>query len=185
MSPHAPSDRWGQRSALLLGAFTIAVCIFLISPILVVFLSSLTTVEYVSFPPVGLSLRWYGEVLSNDEFSGSLLVSLRLALMSAAIATSAGVLAAIGIVRVVLWHDLFGYYGDEFSRIALAVGLSLVGVVAWGTLSGSMLPLLLRRIGFDPAHASAPLVATLVDVSGLVIYFSIAAVVLSAHFLPG
>jgi putative spermidine/putrescine transport system permease protein len=100
MSPRAPSDRWGKRSARLLGAFTVAVCIFLVSPILVVFLSSLTTVEYVSFPPVGLSLRWYAEVLSNDEFSGSLLVSLRIALMSAAIATSAGVLAAIGIVRL-------------------------------------------------------------------------------------
>ena len=68
MSPRATSDRSGKRSALLLGAFTVAVCIFLISPILVVFLSSLTTVEYVSFPPVGLSLRWYAEVLKVDHW---------------------------------------------------------------------------------------------------------------------
>lgn len=100
MSPHATPRIRTSRSVSLLGIFTIAVCIFLVSPILVVFLSSLTTVEYVSFPPVGLSLRWYGEVLLNDEFSGSLLVSLRIAAMSAAIATTAGVLAAIGIVRL-------------------------------------------------------------------------------------
>jgi len=92
-------------------------------------------------------------------------------------------LASIGTLRVVLWHDLFGYYGDAFAHVALAVGLSLIGVVAWGTVSGSMLPLLLRRLGFDPAHASAPLVATLVDVSGLVIYFTIAGLILAGRLL--
>ncbi len=63
------------------------------------------------------------------------------------------------------------------------MGLSLIGVVTWGTLAGSMLPFVLRRVGFDPASASAPLVATLVDVSGLVIYFSVAKVVLRGTLL--
>ncbi len=89
------------------------------------------------------------------------------------------VLALIGVLRIVLWHGLFGTYGETFALIAVAVGLSVVGVVAWGTLIGSMLPLLLRRLGLDPATASAPLVATLVDVTGLVIYFTIAHLVLA------
>jgi magnesium transporter len=67
--------------------------------------------------------------------------------------------------------------------IALTVAFSLIGVVTWGTLAGSMLPMVLRRLGFDPASASAPFVATLVDVSGLVIYFSVASVVLRGTLL--
>ena len=63
------------------------------------------------------------------------------------------------------------------------MGLSLVGIVLWGTIAGSMLPFILRRLGFDPASASAPFVATLVDVSGLVIYFSVALVVLHGSML--
>jgi magnesium transporter len=65
----------------------------------------------------------------------------------------------------------------------LTVAVSLVGVVLWGTISGSMLPLLLRRLGFDPASASAPFVATLVDVTGLVIYFSVASMILYGTML--
>ena len=65
-------------------------------------------------------------------------------------------------------------YGEHYYLIALAVGFSLIGVVLWGTLSGSMLPLLLKRLGADPAVSSAPFVATLVDVTGLLIYFSMA-----------
>jgi len=65
----------------------------------------------------------------------------------------------------------------------MTVGTSLVGVVLWGTLSGSMLPFLLRRLGFDPASASAPFVATLVDVSGLIIYFTAASVIMSGTLL--
>jgi magnesium transporter len=67
--------------------------------------------------------------------------------------------------------------------VALTVGISLVGVVLWGTLSGSMLPFILRRVGFDPASASAPFVATLVDVSGLVIYFTVASFILRGALL--
>lgn len=85
------------------------------------------------------------------------------------------VLGVIGFIRVIVWHSIVPeIYGDHFIRIALAVGFSLIGVVLWGTLSGSMLPLLLKRLGADPAVSSAPFVATLVDVTGLLIYFSAA-----------
>jgi len=93
------------------------------------------------------------------------------------------ILAGIGLARILLWQALFGAYGDHYGVVAFTVAFSLVGVVLWGTLSGSMLPFLLRRLGFDPASASAPFVATLVDVSGLVIYFSIAAVVMRGTLL--
>ena len=92
-------------------------------------------------------------------------------------------LASIGMVRILAWQRLFHTYGDHYLLIAATVALSLVGVVTFGTLAGSMLPFVLRRIGFDPASASAPFVATLVDVTGLVIYFSIAHVVLRGALL--
>ena len=88
-------------------------------------------------------------------------------------------LGIIGFCRIVLWHFLWGSYGPNYLLIALTIFLSLIGVVAWGTISGSMLPFVLRRLKFDPASASTPFVATLVDVTGLVIYFSIASVVMS------
>ena len=75
------------------------------------------------------------------------------------------------------------FYGPHWALVALTVGLALVGIVLWGTLAGSMLPLALRRLGFDPAASSAPFVATLVDVTGLVIYFSVAIVVLRGTLL--
>jgi magnesium transporter len=93
------------------------------------------------------------------------------------------ILGAIGMTRILLWEGLFHTYGEHAFLVALTVGLSLIGVVLWGTLSGSMLPFVLRRIGFDPASASAPFVATLVDVSGLVIYFSVATVILRGTLL--
>ncbi len=93
------------------------------------------------------------------------------------------VLGAIGFVRVVLWHFLFKAYGAHFVVVALTIGVSVVGVVTWGTLSGSMLPFVLRRFGLDPASASAPFVATLVDVTGIVIYFTIASVILRGTLL--
>jgi len=74
-------------------------------------------------------------------------------------------------------------YGPHWPLVAITVGISLVGVVIWGTLSGSMLPFLLRRIGADPATSSAPFVATLVDVTGLIIYFSIALVIMRGVML--
>jgi magnesium transporter len=93
------------------------------------------------------------------------------------------ILASIGLTRIVLWQGLFGVYGEHYVLIAITVAGSLIGVVTWGTLAGSMLPLLLRGVGFDPASASAPFVATLVDVSGLVIYFSVASIVLHGTLL--
>ena len=93
------------------------------------------------------------------------------------------ILASIGLVRILLWQVLFQTYGDHYLPIALTVATSLIGVVMWGTLAGSMLPLALRRMGFDPASASAPFVATLVDVSGLVIYFSVASLFLRGTLL--
>jgi magnesium transporter len=74
-------------------------------------------------------------------------------------------------------------YGPYWFLVALTVGVALVGIVLWGTLAGSMLPLLLRRLGFDPAASSAPFVATLVDVTGLLIYFTVAAVILRGTLL--
>jgi magnesium transporter len=84
------------------------------------------------------------------------------------------ILAVLGLLRVLAWEGLFGSYGEQAGRLALTVGSSLVSVVAWGTLAGAMLPFALRALRLDPASASAPFVATLVDVFGLVIYFSMA-----------
>jgi magnesium transporter len=92
-------------------------------------------------------------------------------------------LAVIGLIRILLWEELFGSYGQHYALIAMTVSLSLAGVVLWGTLAGSMLPFILRLFRLDPASASAPLVATLVDVTGLIIYFSVAGVVLRGTLL--
>src|SRR5262249_56806950 len=81
------------------------------------------------------------------------------------------ILGIIGFVRIAAWNAVFHIYGEHWLLVGLTVAASLVGVVVWGTLTGSMLPLLLKRLGFDPATSSAPFVATLVDVTGLVIYF--------------
>ncbi len=93
------------------------------------------------------------------------------------------ILAFIGLVRILLWQFLFDTYGDHYLLVAMTVALSLTGVVLWGSLIGSILPFVLRGMGFDPASASAPFVATLVDVTGLVIYFTVAAVVLRGTLL--
>ena len=93
------------------------------------------------------------------------------------------ILGVIGISRIFLWHALHGTYGPHYAVVALTIGCSLIGVVMFGTTAGSMLPFLLRRCGLDPASASAPFVATLVDVTGLVIYFSVANVILKGILL--
>ena len=94
------------------------------------------------------------------------------------------ILGSIGAVRILLWQLLGFYdYGAHYLKVAETVALSLVGVVLFGSLAGSMLPFALRRVGFDPASASAPFVATLVDVSGLVIYFSVALLILRGTLL--
>jgi magnesium transporter len=93
------------------------------------------------------------------------------------------ILAFIGLGRILLWQLLFDAYGAHYFLIALTVALSLVGVVLWGSIAGSLLPFILRGLGFDPASASAPFVATLVDVTGLIIYFTVAEAVLSGTLL--
>jgi magnesium transporter len=94
------------------------------------------------------------------------------------------ILGFIGIVRIALWQKLGVFdYGEHWVLVACTVGAALVGIVTFGSLAGSMLPFILKRIGFDPASASAPFVATLVDVTGLVIYFSIALVFLRGTLL--
>jgi len=94
------------------------------------------------------------------------------------------VLGSLGFARVLVWQRAGWYdYGEYHLLVATTIGMTLIGVVTFGSLAGSMLPFVLRRAGFDPASASAPFVATLVDVTGLLIYFSIALWVLSGTVL--
>jgi magnesium transporter len=92
-------------------------------------------------------------------------------------------LGAIGLIRIVAWQQVRPLYGEHYLLVASTVAFSLVGVVLFGTIAGSMLPFVLRRFGLDPASASAPFVATLVDVTGLVIYFTVASFILSGTLL--
>jgi len=111
---------------------------------------------------------WW-RVMRREIFSGLLL---------------GAVLGAIGFFRILVWHSIFpDLYGDHWAALGLTVGITLVGVVLWGTLTGSMLPMILKRLGADPAVSSAPFVATLVDVTGLIIYFSVAFMLLSGTLL--
>ncbi|WP_293875338.1 magnesium transporter [Flavobacterium sp.] len=114
-----------------------------------------------------LSDWWY--VMKKEIFSGLLLGSF---------------LGIIGFIRIMVWQKTGIYdYGIYWVWIAMSVSCSLVAIVLWGTLTGSLIPFILRRIGLDPATASAPFVATLVDVTGLIIYFSISALFLSGKLL--
>ncbi|HXA15870.1 MAG TPA: magnesium transporter [Thermoanaerobaculia bacterium] len=116
-----------------------------------------------------LRLRDWFRVFRREIISGLALGSL---------------LGFIGFIRIVLWEKLGLYqYGVHYMLVALTVWVALVGVVLFGTLAGSMLPFILRRLGFDPATASAPFVATLVDVTGLCIYFTVALLILKGTLL--
>jgi magnesium transporter len=115
-----------------------------------------------------VALRDWWRVMRREIFSG-----LGLGL----------ILGSIGFLRITVWSAFSQIYGVHWLLVALTVGLSLIGIVLWGTLAGSMLPFMLRRLGFDPATSSAPFVATLVDVTGLVIYFSVAVVLLHGTLL--
>jgi len=115
-----------------------------------------------------VTLRDWWRVARREVFSGVALGS---------------VLAIIGFFRILIWQGVFHSYGDHYLLVALTVAFSLVGVVMFGTLAGSMLPFVLRRAGMDPASASAPFVATMVDVTGLVIYFTVAHLVLGGTLL--
>ncbi len=94
-----------------------------------------------------------------------------------------GVLGLLGFLRIVIWAQFSNTYGEHYLLIAVTVAVTLVGIVLWGTISGSMLPFLLKRLGLDPAVSSAPFVATLVDVTGLIIYFSAAVLILRGTLL--
>jgi magnesium transporter len=93
------------------------------------------------------------------------------------------ILGAIGVLRVIIWASVLGHFNTQWLFISFTIGLSLIGIVMFGTLTGSMLPLLLKRLGLDPAVSSAPFVATLVDVTGIVIYFSVASLLLGGILL--
>ncbi len=95
------------------------------------------------------------------------------------------ILGIVGFLRITVWQqfNIQGGYGDQWMKVGAVVFFALIGVVLWGTLSGAMLPLILKKLGADPAASSAPFVATLVDVTGLIIYFSVAYVVMSGHMI--
>jgi magnesium transporter len=115
-----------------------------------------------------VTLRDWWRIMRREIFSGLLLGT---------------VLGLIGFGRVFIWTLFSSIYGEYWSLVALTIFFALIGVVLWGTLIGSMMPLILKRFGFDPAVSSTPLVATLVDVTGLIIYFTIALFVLQGTLL--
>ena len=115
-----------------------------------------------------IGLRDWWRIMRREIFAGLALGSI---------------LGSIGLLRITLWSAFSNVYGEHWALVGLTVALSLIGVVLWGTLTGSLLPLLLRKLGFDPATSSAPFVATLVDVTGLVIYFSVALLTLRGTLL--
>jgi magnesium transporter len=93
------------------------------------------------------------------------------------------ILGAIGMLRIAFWPARLSVYGEHYMLIGATVALSLVGIVLWGSVCGSMLPFILKKLRLDPATASAPFVATLVDVSGLIIYFTVASIILKGSLL--
>jgi len=93
------------------------------------------------------------------------------------------VLGAIGMMRIWMWPTRFQLYGEHFKIVGVTVAASLIGVVLWGSVTGSMLPFALRKVGVDPAASSAPLVATIVDVTGLIIYFTVASMIMRGVLL--
>ncbi len=116
-----------------------------------------------------LTLRDWWYVMKREIFSGF---------------TLGVILGVIGFARIAIWQKLGLFdYSEHWPLVALTIFFSLIGIVLWGTLTGSMIPFILKRFGFDPATSSAPFVATLVDVTGLIIYFSIAVAVLTGTLL--
>ena len=115
-----------------------------------------------------ISLEDWWKIMHREIISG-LLLGLTLCL--------------IGIAVILIWHNFSSIFGQYYISIAFTVGLSLIGIILWGTLVGSMLPLILKKLGADPAASSTPFVATLVDVTGLIIYFSVAVMILSGKLL--
>jgi magnesium transporter len=93
------------------------------------------------------------------------------------------ILGTIGFLRITIWSAFSNIYGEHWALVATTIGVTLVGIVLWGSLMGSMLPMLIKRLGFDPAASSAPFIATLVDVTGLIIYFTVALLILRGTLL--
>jgi magnesium transporter len=115
-----------------------------------------------------ISIADWWRIMRREIFSGLLL---------------GGTLCLMGVSVILLWHLFSDTFGLYYISIALTIGISLIGVVLWGSLVGSMLPLILKKLGADPAASSTPFVATLVDVTGLIIYFSVAVLTLSGKLL--
>lgn len=128
--------------------------------------ASTLIIQAMALGEVNLSDWW--RVMKREILSGLLL---------------GAILGLLGFFRIFTWQAFTDSYGEYWYMVALVVGVSLMGVVLWGSLVGSMLPFILRRLGFDPATSSTPFVSTLVDVTGLVIYFTIALIVLSGILL--
>ena len=112
-------------------------------------------------------LNWW-QVIRREVMSGLALGSI---------------LAVIGFLRISIWSTFTDIYGPYWFLIGLTVSFTLIGVVLWGTLAGSMIPMLLKKLGRDPAVSSAPFIATLVDVTGLILYFSLAYLLLKGTLL--
>ncbi len=124
-------------------------------------------IRAMSLKEITLQDWWY---VMKKEFSSGVLLG--------------AILGVIGFLRITFWQLMGWYdYGEYWILLALTIGVSLIGVVLWGTLSGSFIPMILKRLGLDPATASAPFVATLVDVTGIVIYFMVALAFLSGTLL--
>jgi len=115
-----------------------------------------------------VTLKDWWKIMRREIFSGLFLGS---------------VLGVIGFFRVVVWSQFTNLYGEHWLLIGTTIGFALIGVVLWGTITGSMLPLILKRCGADPAVSSAPFVATLIDVTGIVIYFTVALLFLTGTLL--
>src|SRR5271170_6344773 len=115
-----------------------------------------------------LRIRDWWRVIHRELFAGIALGAL---------------LGSIGFLRIVIWQAIAHSYGEHYILVAFTIAFSLLGVVTFGTLAGSMLPFILKRCGLDPASASAPFVATLVDVTGLIIYFTVAKLILTGVLL--
>jgi len=116
-----------------------------------------------------ITLKDWWKVMRKEIFSGLML---------------GGVLGSIGFLRILIWQNLYLYnYGEHWFLIGLTISFTLVGIVMWGTISGSMIPFALKRFKLDPATSSAPFVATLVDVTGLIIYFTVASIILKGTLL--
>ena len=128
--------------------------------------ASTLVIRALALGEVGLKDWW--RVMRREIFAGLALGAL---------------LGTIGFMRISIWSTFSNIYGEHWLLVGLTVALALLGIVMWGTLIGSLLPFILRRFGFDPATSSAPFVATLVDVTGLVIYFSVALVILRGTLL--